>query len=78
MLSTYYDVDGDGQYDVSELRIIEGVDEKSAYSNLEPIIYGFDLDQDRFFGIGEVLYDEAMDGLNGNEVPLEEMKGVSL
>lgn len=69
VLNTLYDLDGDGQYDVSELRLIQYVDtEGNAYSNLEPIVYGFDMNQDGQFGEDEAFIDLLMNGLNGDEV----------
>ncbi len=73
MLNTLYEVDGDGMYDVSELRMIRGVDENGIIkTEIEPLIYGFDLNKDGVFDEGETLVDEAMDGINGNEVLLND------
>jgi len=76
MLGTFYELDNDAVYDVMELRIIEKVDDKGVYySNLEPIIYGFDMNKDGFFESKEMLFDEEMDGLNGNETKIKEEGG---
>jgi len=75
MLNTLYDVDGDGSFEVSELRIIQYVDrDGNAYSELEPIVYGFDMNEDGLYDNNEAFLDEAMDGLNGNEVKFNDLE----
>ena len=75
VINTLYDLDGDGQFEVSELRLITGVDEEGNYvSVLEPIIYGFDMNHDGMYDASETLLDEEMDGLNGNEKKLSELE----
>ena len=54
-----YDIDQDGRNDVGEVI--------SPFSQ-NPMLYLFDVDgNEEFYGKGEVLFDEYMDGLNGNE-----------
>jgi len=75
VLNTLYDLNGNGMYEVSELRIIQRVDtEGNAYSELEPIVYGFDMNGDGKYDNNEAFLDEDMDGLNGNEKRLSDLE----
>ncbi|KKL08203.1 hypothetical protein LCGC14_2578200, partial [marine sediment metagenome] len=64
-----WDINNDGLLDVSELYPIKGFDEKgNTLIPNNPLIYGFDMNGNQEFELDEILYDEKMDGLNGNEV----------
>ena len=68
-----YDIDNDRVVDVSELYPVMGFNELGQTLITEhPIFYGFDINNNQNFEPDEILYDEAMDGLNGNEVWLSE------
>lgn len=74
MSNTMYDVNGDGIFDVSELRRVFGINEAGQYIiQEEPIIYGFDINQNGTFDTEEVLVDPEEDGLNGNEKKLTDI-----
>ncbi len=70
-----YDIDNDGIVDVSELYHVMGFNERGQTMITEyPFFYGFDINNNQNFELDEILYDKAMDGLNGNEVWLNEYK----
>ncbi len=65
-VTAIFDSDGNGQPDYMEVRLVaeDGVAAK-------PFIYGWDRNGDGWIDEdheGEMLYDPAMDGLNGNEM----------
>jgi len=60
----FYDADGDGNLDALESFPYLTEAELSH----EPLFYAFDIDNDRKFNDKEILIDEKMDGLNGNEM----------
>ncbi len=63
-----YDIDNDGIADVGELYFVLGFNELGqALITDYPAFYGFDFNNNQEFELEELLYDEAMDGLNGNE-----------
>ncbi len=57
-----YDLDGDREGDVGELYL---------YGEKEPFMYGFDYNKNKIYDDNEQLFDEAMDGLNENEIRLD-------
>ncbi len=61
-----YDLDGDGDGDVGELYL------NPMNEGDEPFIYGFDVNDNGYFQVEEVYVDEEMDGINGNEVRLDD------
>ncbi len=61
-----YDLDGDGDRDVGELYL------NPVKEGDEPIIYGFDENDNDSFQVEEAYVDEEMDGINGNEVRLDD------
>lgn len=74
-----YDLDGDGLEDVSELYPVGGFDENGqALITEHPLFYAFELYDKENFSANEVLRDEIMDGLNGNEEWLEEKPRLNL
>ncbi len=61
-----YDLDGDGQMDAGELYI------NPVKEGDEPFMYGFDVNENGSFQADEVYMDEEMDGINGNELRLDD------
>lgn len=54
-----YDLDDDGDLDVSELYLPESGN---------PLLYGFDINDNNIPEGNEMIVDDKMDGLNGNEI----------
>ena len=65
----FYDVDGDHLPDVGEIYLIKGYDEASHVieRSVNPLFYDFDFNGDNQLDYDEILVDDEMDGLNGNE-----------
>ena len=61
-----YDLNGDGQMDAGELYV------NPMKEGDEPFMYGFDVNSNGSFQVDEVYIDEEMDGINGNEVRLDD------
>ena len=61
-----YDLDDNGELDVGELYLIP------MSEGNEPIIYAFDENDNGSFQVEELYVDEEMDGINGNEVRLDD------
>lgn len=64
---TDYDLEGDKNIEVRELRKIIGKNGKQYIVFPYPIIYGFDINNNGKIEYEEMILDEAMDGWNGNE-----------
>ena len=54
-----YDIDGDKIPEVQEMYLT---------GEKHPTMYCFDIDRSMYFEPEEILWDDAMDGLNGNEI----------
>ncbi len=67
VLGRFYDVDNDGDIDVGEIYPVIGEDEVNYMTTPNPIMYGFNLNDNEIFEENEILTDEKIDGLNGNE-----------
>lgn len=65
----FYDIDGDGKPDVGEIYLMKSYDE--ANNKVErskfPLFYDFDFNGNHQLDYDEMVLDEEMDGLNGNE-----------
>ena len=65
----FYDIDGDNRPDVGEIYLMRSYDpvnhkvERSEF----PLFYDFDFNGDHQLDYDEMVLDEEMDGLNGNE-----------
>lgn len=69
----FFDSDGDGRTDYMEIRLVTS----TGLIAPRPYVYGWDRNGDGNIDPntpGEILYDPAMDGLNGNEMTLEQFR----
>ncbi len=70
-----YDIDEDGIADVGELYPVTGFNELGQTNITKyPLFYAFEMEEKEKFSLWEMLYDKEMDGLNGNEIWMEEKK----
>jgi hypothetical protein len=78
VLAKFYNVDGDGKPDVAEFYPITSYDPQTDQiaTTDNPVLYNFDLNGDDQFSYDEILLDENMDGLNGNEIWVDLTKDI--
>lgn len=62
-----YDLEGSEKVDYGEMRMYYLSKDKEQILSRYPFMFAFDLDQSNTFEPCEVLYDQKMDGINGNE-----------
>ncbi len=74
--NTMYDLNGDGKYDVSELRRIMGDGpEGSKLVVSEALVYGYDINQNDTYEPNETYIDVNEDGWDGDEQRLDTLEG---